>query len=742
MARTPAPTAVERDDKDNLRAMARTGSQLPSQAGASTAARPYNFGCEAYYPVDLPPPTQVSSVPAANSGQVPTVAAAVVVAETQHSPPKLGTKEQTIMPMVRSAASKAGKGAKSSAAKVSAPDGTPRRPTPRFGKNRGQVPSLSSVPELCATRKRPPQILHGAAKASTTQAAASKVVASMAHAAANSTTTAKCAAATGSKPPSCPISAVMEERTGSAATNDASPSVNVVALATGRRPKRAANSVAPSQPPAAAGGKDNLDGVAALLALTGRADNTSGMARRTQEHSSMQAHTLASLAKTVGRMQVEQQRAAHMVVVPAAAVATPAQDAPQLYQRSESPTKRFKATDARAAIEGGTALSSTGDTTLDVTLPAQSAPVLTTTQRATIAQAASVSKKRVQGMLWMCSVRDDVTPKVKAMMGNAMKTIEVFISPNERDNFVLSCTMTTLKMGESDAEGFLGEQVNLPTRQRFAELKPHGGSAAVDDAKIQTTRVRAALIQAIRAVMGNFKRNVVSVWFSTATGARAKDMRPDVAAEWLVEDKFCKKPLGRKGVIAGVARAFRYCGSSCSRVRMPMNRGDEMVVSMTKGHFGAGAEFVYEALLSIKDGKADKHGIDEGRYKNYVQRVVSLDSFLRKLDGDENGIKLVDVEDDTTEIFENEFLPGPPAAVAAVVEARAAAEAPGADVAADTSISELVAADEVADKGGAAEGEPVAAEPVSLEEARAQAQQLLAAAQAQAAALLEAALNQ
>jgi len=156
---------------------------------------------------------------------------------------------------------------------------------------------------------------------------------------------------------------------------------------------------------------------------------------------------------------------------------------------------------------------------------------------------------------------------------------------------------------------------------------------------------------------------------------------------------------------------------------------------MCFGHFALGVQLMGGVLTSIKKNVPDTPTIDVMRYKSYVRQAVLHDSFLPKIRTEERGLILVDGEDPSRAVFEQEFMPTQteamlgemPAAEEAVADAAPAPlEAPVEAVSAHRAASANVVL-------------PVAAVPASADRAarRARAAAILAAAQQEAAALLD-----
>jgi len=174
---------------------------------------------------------------------------------------------------------------------------------------------------------------------------------------------------------------------------------------------------------------------------------------------------------------------------------------------------------------------------------------------------------------------------------------------------------------EQTVDSFLLEFVHTPSkkRDRMSEQPQHGDGAQTK--KIKTVGVNSTLMQVFHHVVGNFKRNVVATWFSVATGKTQSELSVEGAQYWCENNNFSKAPLGRKGIIAGIAKGFKYLGVPI-RVHHPVGVGGEVVVDMCFGHFALGVQLMGEVLTSIKNNVPDTPTIDVMRYKSYVRQAV------------------------------------------------------------------------------------------------------------------------
>jgi len=439
----------------------------------------------------------------------------------------------------------------------------PRRLIPRYTTKGAGALRFSSVPGFgCATKT--PSLLRGAAKAP----ALSAVPISASFMAAANNAVAAAPMSTRAHPfPVARSASVARAAAMVAAQRGAVTKRGAVATVDqmSKRGKSVAGARRASQLTSAAAAEANManaDAVAGLLSLTANKANLDEVLKAAATKTRTHDDALHVLAHAVGDAIVQQSTVPSAVARPVEQ--TDAKSMPQTASQSLlAPSYASQPQAARPPScnwsEGVSVGAYTKESVPPHPTPALRVPPLTTAQKATIRHASEVAKRRVQGMLLMCTIRDDLTPRVKAFVGGAETTMNVLPSPNIRHNLIIESAMNTMKMVEAAAEQFLESIVNKPTKQRLQQSMGDAGVALAGSTS-NTTRVNAALHQAIHAVIGNLKRNVVQGWFLLVTSRSRAHMLSTSAAYWLEDDNFWKLPLGRKGIVAGLARGFKFLG--------------------------------------------------------------------------------------------------------------------------------------------------------------------------------------
>jgi len=660
-SKTPAPTAADEDNKNKLHALAEMASKVSPHVSLTHAVQPAQdkMAAMTYNGAILTQNRASIKAPANSSAQTSYLQPPRTLPGHMQQTPSEGTcnledeERAEAAPHLR-LEKRSGK--------------LPRRPIPRYTTKGAGALRLSSVPGFGCTTKTL-SLLRGAAKAPTLSA----VPMSAGFTAAADNAVAAAPMSSGAHPlPVARSASVARAAAIVAAQRGAATKRGAVATVdqTSKRGKSVAGATRATQLTSAAAAEANVanaDAVAGMLSLTADKANLDEVLKAAPTKMRTHDDALHMLAHAVGDAIVQQSAVPSAVARPVAQ--TDAKSMPQTATQallapsyaSQPQAERPKSSNWSEGVSVG---ASAKESVPPHPTPALRVPPLTTAQKATIRHASEVAKKRVQGMLLMCTIRDDLTPRVKAIVGGAETTMNVPPSPNIRHNLIIDLAMNTMKMDEAAAEQFLESIVNKPTKQRLQQAMGNAGVALAGSTS-NTTRVNAALHQAIHAVIGNLKRNVVQGWFLLVTSRSRVHMLSTSAAYWLEDDKFWKLPLGRKGIVAELARGLKYLGCLW-RLREPVNLGEELVGSMATGHLCLAVQFMYEVLTNIKDGTNDDGGIDPSRYRKYVETVIKMDKELPKSCTEDRGVILTDGDDPMRAVFGEEFMPVlPPQSVVA-----------------------------------------------------------------------------
>jgi len=696
---TRMPSEADRDNKACMRAAAASqGIQARSPGTLSTGYPPYSFGTASYYPPapnsDVPstdasvPSTSQSLPPTRSMEQAPLLRTepsmvfqqgqtnmppTALAAPTVRSPFTLGmepvihslndgldvgeptnTQTSCAKPIAQLGAVKSAGSAGNTTAFMGPVNrlasGGPARPRPRYGRSKHVVaPSLSSVPGLHAAASRASAPLRESVMGASEKAAATRAaVAHVSGSASGLHSTAHKSASKGAK--ASPGAALKKSQ--------ASAKAAKVARA------KALQAKIVSTDSGTAADKSMSAAAEGLLSLSCDGSKLEDTVKKTMEN---QEKTIQTLAKAVGKLQMERNKEAASTSSMLLATGRVEHMAPGFGGMVHGGPSYKRRKTACEAVETLSSHVASQDKEPSPCLPVQelcippqhSSKKLTfssaTAAAKTIAMATAIAQKRADGSIIMVAIRDELTPKIKAIMGNAQTTMDVLPSPNIRQSIINSTAMAVMKTGEKTVEAFLLENVHSPSKKRKCLLSDSEDEHA-PHRKVKTVGVHTTLMQVFHHVLGNFKRNVVAGWFKEAAKKAPKDMTVEEAEYWCSDGHFFVEPLGRKGIIAGVAKGFKYLGAP-HRIHHPVGPGGEIVVDMCHGHFSLASLFVSEVLTSIRDSLPDKTTIDATRYKNYVAQVVRHDLVLPKHSDADRGIILVDGKDPRRAVFEKEFMP-------------------------------------------------------------------------------------
>jgi len=698
---TPMPSEADRDNKDRLRAAAAAGQAMTEASSTPLPARypPYNFGTASYYPPATEPylPATGASVPSppslvplpASTEPAPLFRTAPSVAFYQGQttlPPRPAASPSVLPPFTPGAEpnpdlfthgfaseeqrvtsgpsfpptaqvaplTPAGDGGSTAASKSPVyleTSGGRSRPRPRFGRGKNAaVPSLSSVPGLSAlppSASAPPR---WPADAAAGTSAATKPAAAHGAGGASSAPT---------------IGSKSVFKGGKASVGVAVKKSKAAATAAKVARARALQARKASTDHAAAANESTSNAVMGLLSLSDGGSNVEDLVKKTIEK---QEKTIQTLAKAVCKLQMDSSKAT--ASTPSVPLATGGlmQVAPELGEvvQAEPSHKRHKAAASVAVLSSPRVSTHDTDVSTRAAVPELRIPprklagevssATATAAAKTLAKATAIAQKRADGSVAMVAIRDRLTPKIKAIMGNAQKTMDVLPSPNIRQSIINATAMAVMHADEKTIDEFLLESVHSPSKKRkrlFLEPEQEHDEAPK---KIKTVGVNSTLMQVFHHVLGNYKRNVVAGWFKEATKKVPAEMTVSEAGYWCTNNNFFQQPLGRKGVITGVANGLKYLGAP-NRIHHPVGAGGEIEVDMCYGHFFLGTQLISEVLTSIRDNVSDQPAIDSMRYKKYVAQAVRHDAFLPKHNKPDRGLILVDGHDPSRAVFEQEFMP-------------------------------------------------------------------------------------
>jgi len=694
-ARFIAPSGADRDNKDALRACASAvASSLPSahapivgDAAVGSAPPPYNFGGPAYYPQDagscaLPSPAaealsaaessaaalavlmeeEETLVPAEShvAGEWPVNVAGAAVGRISPGPNVHLTVQQVARAAVAAPPAVEDKraGVKQRAV-LQKPSrrpaaGIPRRPAPRR-RTKLVAPSLSSVPGLgCGTAASGRS---AAGKQTESARDGAPVAASSAH---------RGAGASQGAPDAVRLAA---------STAAVSPLRSLGVAAKASSAKGAESHVVVARSVAAHAESDLMDtdgAMEGLLALSGGAGKAWAGASGSCDEPCMRGQSVGALAKHVRQMTLSGEKTKSLpeneTDKKAAGVAVAVGVSAELVT-----AKRFKGSHTGKPLRWSAGRQPTCDEQAALLAAAAvpkappSSPVesLPPTVQTSIDVAAKLTKKRIDGMVIMVRVRSKLTPLFKKIIGSATSTFDVLPSPSKKQQIIIDTIMGLTGKTAPEALEWLSEKVFRPAKSQNdgtakKRKRADAGEANVTiNHSVNLVRASGPLNQILSHVVAHFKGVVFNTWCSVVVKVPAKQLQAETAGGWKENFLFSQSTIGRQGIIAGVAKGFKYLGAG-HRVRPAVALGGEELTDMCLGHFSLGALVVHEALVNIHAGVPHgSSGPDVYRYQSWVNMVIAHDGFLPKDNAADRGLIVVDGADPLRAVFDAEFMPLP-----------------------------------------------------------------------------------
>jgi len=255
------------------------------------------------------------------------------------------------------------------------------------------------------------------------------------------------------------------------------------------------------------------------------------------------------------------------------------------------------------------------------------------------------ARRRAEGSIVMQCIRDLLNPRVTEMVSLATVSRNVFLDPETKFEMIVENAMEFMGVGADEANVFLLEMVDQPTKKRV-----RGG------AKPKTVRACAPLGMVFSHAMWAIKAVVVAAWFN-AVNSSPTAMTSIQAVQWKLDRRYGQSDGGRVGIIAASKQMFIHLNVR-HRIKEPTAAGQVAVVHETMGHYGLICTFVAEVLEAVATG-VKIGGPDGDRFKRYVAEMVSLDKYMPNDDKEHNGLVLVDGGDPNRAKFPEECMPVP-----------------------------------------------------------------------------------
>jgi len=400
------------------------------------------------------------------------------------------------------------------------------------------------------------------------------------------------------------------------------------------------------------GGDRETGALVGLLALSGELPNIESMVESNKDLA-MRRVLLGTLSKAVHELRVSQQPADKPAETDNAALGGDCELVGDRKEAGAPASKRAKVLDLvqnlcdpQYPLDGAQkrmVRTPADPPTHSKAKPSLRVPPLSAAQKVSVAVAAEVAKKRADGLTLMVGARKLLNRRVKRIIGTASKSTEVLLSPSMRNKISIEALKEYAEFNNSQATDFLVTTILCPAKD--GGKREHGKDDAVESgappAKVPTASVSSKFNQAFSNLYGDYKRNILVGWFTSATGRPSGAMAAPQANTWMEEDHFWRSAGGREGIIYAVSKGYDYLRVK-NRVRAAVG-ADNGAVQMTTGHYALAVTFVEEELKSIRDGPSDvSSGPDADRYQNFLNNLAAVDGFLPKHNNEHDGLILCD----------------------------------------------------------------------------------------------------
>jgi len=345
------------------------------------------------------------------------------------------------------------------------------------------------------------------------------------------------------------------------------------------------------------------------------------------------------------------------------------------------------------------------------------------------------NRQRVLNCPWAIRSDWNVSKLIVAILSAGAVVLPL---PAKKHQIIVDAITKHTGMTTPEALEWLSEKVFRPAKvQGDGQRKKRKHADAGDNEQQITHSLNLVrLNQILSHVIGRFKSVVFNTWCDVVTKVPSKVLPAKTAGDWKDDVLFFKTPIGRQGIISGVAKGFQYLEVG-HRARPAVGLGVEELTDMSLGHFCQGAFVGHEALVNIHSGiPHGSSGPDIYCYQSRVNMVTAHDDVLPKSTTADRGMIVLDGEDPNCAIFDNEFMPLPVDGDLDLATDSEVSGGLGLGVHASPAAPEAPAAAPAAASAAAPAAALLAALVANLVTLREQAEKILASARAQVKARL------
>jgi len=238
--------------------------------------------------------------------------------------------------------------------------------------------------------------------------------------------------------------------------------------------------------------------------------------------------------------------------------------------------------------------------------------------------------KGVAGFKNMEKVRREFRRRLMEHIARTNTTRLVYPNMEATWDLLVASAVTALNLTPELAKDFLWDYIPVPTRGDQTE-------ATFRRASVPLLRVKPHLVQTIK------ERIVLA--FLRALGLTKADMTSILAGEWLNNNAYFASEMGFKAILVAIVEFFTYLGAA-DRITQGGSIGSGIVIDCVVGHFCMVSGLVRSYLELVAGLRTTRRsGVGEGMNEYWVSEVGRADTLLARDSEVHNGLRLLDGAD-------------------------------------------------------------------------------------------------
>jgi len=238
--------------------------------------------------------------------------------------------------------------------------------------------------------------------------------------------------------------------------------------------------------------------------------------------------------------------------------------------------------------------------------------------------------KGVAGFKNMEKVRREFRRRLMEHIARTNTTCLVYPNMEATWDLLVASAVTALNLTPELAKDFLWDYIPVPTRGDQTE-------AIFRRASVPLLRVKPHLVQTIK------ERIVLA--FLRALGLTKADMTSILAGEWLHNNAYFASEMGFKAILVAIVEFFTYLGAA-DRITEGGSIGSGIVIDWVVGHFcmvSGLVRFYLELVAGLRTTR--RSGVGEGMNEYWMSEVGRADTLLARDNEVHNGLRLLDGAD-------------------------------------------------------------------------------------------------